>query len=79
MGLEAKLKKEGSNLSKNNGGNNQIQVGATKESKLHFDYSLNGKPNVPNKPSPSTLDLNGQIPSNNYKNTAPAEGIGNIG
>ena len=80
MGLEAKLKKEGSNLSKNNGAPNiPIPVGATKESKLHFDYSLNGKPNVPNKPSPSTLDLNGQIPSNNYKNTAPAEGIGNIG
>ena len=25
-------------------------------SKLHYEYSINGNPNVPNKPSPSQLD-----------------------
>ena len=43
-----------------------------------FDYSLNGNPNVPNKPTPSSLDLDGQKPSNSYDQTAPTEGIGNI-
>lgn len=46
-------------------------VGATAESKLHDQYSLNGKPNQKNKPSPSILDLNGATPTNNYRNTAP--------
>jgi len=47
-----------------------IPVGATKQSKLHDEYSLNGDPNVefPNpflksKPSPSGLDLNGISPN----------------
>ena len=42
-----------------------------KESKLHNEYSLNGKPGLKNKPAPSILDLNGKIPSNNYRNNAP--------
>jgi hypothetical protein len=25
-------------------------------SKLHYEYSLDGNPNIPNKPSPSQLD-----------------------
>jgi hypothetical protein len=25
-------------------------------SKLHYEYSINGNPNIPNKPSPSQLD-----------------------
>lgn len=29
-------------------------------------------------PQPSSLDLNGVVPSNNYRNTAPAEGQGRI-
>lgn len=29
-------------------------------------------------PSPSLLDLNGKVPSNNYRNTAPTEGQGRI-
>jgi len=44
-------------------------VGATDQSKLHDEYSLNGNPNVefPNpflklKPRPSGLDLNGIAP-----------------
>jgi hypothetical protein len=78
MGLKDKLTQQGSPLSKSNGGNISIPVGATDQSKLHFDYSLNGNPNVPNKPSPSLLDLNGQKPANSYDQTAPVEGIGNI-
>ena len=31
-------------------------------SKLHKEYSINGNPNIPGKPKPSTLDLNGQTP-----------------
>jgi hypothetical protein len=46
-------------------------VGATAQSKLHDQYSLNGTPGVKGKPSPSILDLNGAIPSNNYKDNAP--------
>ena len=75
MGLKDKLTQQGSPLSK---ANIPIPVGATDQSKLHFDYSLNGNPNIPNKPSPSLLDLNGQKPANSYDQTAPVEGIGNI-
>jgi hypothetical protein len=32
------------------------------QSPLHYQYSINGTPNVPNKPSPSILDLNGVTP-----------------
>ncbi len=46
-------------------------VGATAQSKLHDQYSLNGTPGVKGKPSPSILDLNGVTPSNNYKDNAP--------
>lgn len=46
-------------------------VSATAQSKLHDQYSLNGTPGVKGKPSPSILDLNGAIPSNNYKDNAP--------
>ena len=45
---------------------------------LHYEYSVSGDPNQISKPEPSTLDLNGKIPSNSYKNTAPVEGLGNI-
>ena len=78
MGLQDQLTTQGTPLSKANGGNIPIPVGATDLSKLHFDYSLNGSPNILNKPTPSTLDLDGKKPSNSYDNTAPVEGIGNI-
>lgn len=78
MGLKDKLTQQGSPLSKANGGPIPTPVGATDQSRLHFDYSLNGNPNVPNKPTPSSLDLNGQKPANSYDQTAPTEGIGNI-
>ena len=48
MGLKDKLTKkgEGSPLSKNNGGKNEISPGATEQSKLQFTYSLNGRPHI---------------------------------
>ncbi len=78
MGLKDKLTQQGSPLSQANGGAIPTPVGATDQSTLHFNYSLNGNPNVANKPIPSSLDLNGQKPSNSYDSTAPTEGIGNI-
>jgi|TARA_X000001388_G_scaffold69536_1_gene58059 rhodanese-related sulfurtransferase len=32
------------------------------DSKLHDEYSINGIPNIDNKPAPSLLDLNGKTP-----------------
>ena len=32
------------------------------DSKLHDEYSINGNPNIDNKPAPSLLDLNGKTP-----------------
>lgn len=44
--------------------------GALPSSLLHNEYSLNGKPNVALKPSPSGLDLNGRTPEQ-YLNNLP--------
>ena len=78
MGLLSRLLGRGSGLSRANGGNIPTPIGATDQSKLHNEYSINGNPNVPQKPTPSVLDLDGQTPSNQYRNTAPPEGIGRI-
>lgn len=78
MGLLKKLTVQGSPLSQNNGANVSIMPGTSPQSKLHNEYSINGNPNVPQKPSPSVLDLDGLTPSNQYRNTAPPEGIGRI-
>tara|TARA_Y100000592_G_C5481413_1_gene325767 strand:- start:4975 stop:5211 length:237 start_codon:yes stop_codon:yes gene_type:complete len=78
MGLKDKLTQQGSPLSKNNGGQNAIPVGATDQSKLHFEYSINGNPNQISKPQPSALDLDGQKPLYSYDQNAPTEGLGNI-
>ena len=32
------------------------------DSKLHDEYSINGNPNIDNKPAPSLLDLDGITP-----------------
>jgi len=45
-----------------------------KDSKLHNEFSINGKPKVLGTPQPSTLDLNGKKPTT-YKDIAP-EGQG---
>lgn len=39
-----------------NGGVTQPQEPELIVSKLHYEYSINGNPNIPNKPSPSQLD-----------------------
>jgi hypothetical protein len=39
-----------------NGGTVQPQEPQLVVSKLHNEYSINGNPNIPNKPSPSQLD-----------------------
>lgn len=69
MGLLSKLTTQGSIFSRNNGGN--ISVPNHKDSKLHNKYSITGDPNQPFKPSPSQLDMNGEIPSNNYRDNVP--------
>ena len=72
MGLLDKLTTGvGSTLSSGNGSTPSIPVGATDQSKLQDTYSINGIPNVPNKPQPSTLDLNGVVPANNYRDNTP--------
>ena len=72
MGLEDMLTTAGSPLSKANGGTIPIPVGATDQSKLQNEYSINGIPNIPyngyftnyqSKPSPSELDLDGNKPT----------------
>ena len=40
-------------------------------SKLHDTYSINDIPFIADKPSPSQLDLNGEIPTINYRDNAP--------
>jgi hypothetical protein len=48
----------------------QTPVGATDESKLHDQYSLNGAPKLNGKPVPSTLDLNGIKPKGSLSDKA---------
>jgi hypothetical protein len=66
-------------------------LGATKQSKLHNFYSINGEnEQVVNAayqayndgfnntlPRPSLLDLNGKIPINSYSKNPPEKGISN--
>jgi hypothetical protein len=69
MALINKLQQGGSPYSVLNGATPSIPQFA--DSKLHYEYSINGNPNVPKKPSPSTLDLDGQVPTTNYRDNAP--------
>ena len=62
MGLLNKLTQEGSDLSKSNGQQPDEMRNIDPNSPLHNKYSLNGNPNLPNYPSPSSLDLDGQKP-----------------
>lgn len=71
MGILDKLATDGTTLNPNGLNTPPTPVGATGQSKLHNEYSINGRPNQPLKPTPSVLDLNGEIPSNNYKNNSP--------
>ena len=74
MGLENKFKTFGSKLGAGKGGNSaNLQserdaiIGIKKLSKLHNEYSINGTPNIPGKPSPSDLDLGGVKPTSANK------------
>jgi len=60
MSILNKLITNGSNLSGLNG--TTPNTPNFSNSKLHNQYSINGDPNVVNKPSPSNLDLNGLTP-----------------
>lgn len=69
MALKDKLTANGSVLSSLNGTTPTIPN--LKGSQLHDTYSINSIPTIPGKPSPSELDLQGEIPSNNYRDNAP--------
>jgi len=62
MGLLNKLNNDGSSLSGYNGATPPTPIGATDQSTLHDQYSLNGNPTVAGVPSPSVLDLDGVTP-----------------
>ena len=63
MGLLNKLTTNGSALSEFDGATPPTPVGATDQSTLHDQYSLNGNPNQINAPQPSLLDLDGITPA----------------
>jgi hypothetical protein len=63
MGLLNKLQNDGSNLSEFDGTTPPVSIGATDQSTLHDQYSLNGNPNQINSPQPSLLDLDGITPA----------------
>tara|TARA_Y100000114_G_scaffold27596_1_gene23226 strand:- start:1652 stop:1891 length:240 start_codon:yes stop_codon:yes gene_type:complete len=42
-----------------------------KQSKLHDTYSVNNIPSLLGQPNPSVLDLDAEIPANNYRDNAP--------
>lgn len=69
MALKNKLSSTGSPLSNLNGGTAVVPNFAL--SKVHNEYSINGNPTVPGKPSPSKLDLDGRVPTYNYRNNTP--------
>lgn len=62
MGLLNKLANNGSTLSEFDGATPPQMDGSKDQSKLHYQYSINGVPNIVDKPSPSGLDLNGLTP-----------------
>ena len=62
MSLIDKLRNQGSTLSKYDGTNPPKQEAGLRDSKLHNEYSVNGKPNLESKPAPSDLDWDGEKP-----------------
>jgi hypothetical protein len=70
MGLLDKLTQEGSNLSEFDGTTPPNLDLANPQSTLHYEYSINGNPNLTGFPSPSQLDLDGQTPDQ-YLNNLP--------
>jgi len=66
MGILDTLQKKGSNLSEFDG--KTPKTPNFPDSKLHYEYSLNGNPSLKMKPEPSTLDLDGKTPSKYTEN-----------
>jgi hypothetical protein len=70
MGLKDQLANAGSNLTQWDGSTPSDMPGASPQSRLHKEYSINGNPNMSQKPSPSQLDLDGLTPPQ-YLNNLP--------
>jgi hypothetical protein len=62
MGLLNKLTTDGSQLSQFDGQTPPPANIDTPDSTLHYQYSINGTPNMTGFPTPSQLDLNGVTP-----------------
>jgi hypothetical protein len=62
MGLLNKLTTDGSQLSEFDGQTPPPANIDVQGSTLHYQYSINGTPNMTGFPTPSQLDLNGQTP-----------------
>jgi hypothetical protein len=62
MGLLNKLTTDGSQLSQYDGATPPPANIDVQGSTLHYQYSINGTPNMTEFPTPSQLDLNGQTP-----------------
>jgi hypothetical protein len=62
MGLLDKLTTDVSNLSQFDGTTPPVTNLDTAQSTLHYQYSINGNPNLPGYPTPSLLDINGTTP-----------------
>ena len=60
MTLEKRLKNGESTLTSLNGADGVVENKSI--SKLHFEYSINGQPEILGRPEPSQLDLNGITP-----------------
>jgi hypothetical protein len=62
MGLKDKLENQGSQLSQFDGQTPPPSNIDVQGSTLHYQYSINGNPNMVGFPTPSQLDLNGVTP-----------------
>jgi hypothetical protein len=62
MGLKDQLQNQGSQLSEFDGQTPPNADLSNPQSTLHYQYSINGTPNLLGFPTPSLLDLNGVTP-----------------
>jgi len=54
-------------------GSNPSSISSDPSSTLHNEFSINGKPSLTSRPSPSRLDLNGSRPQE-YSKKGPTDG-----